>query len=368
MNRHVYKLTASSLAMSLAVVGCTPSVQSQRPMALSAAYSPQLEKDSARLYAQAQKAVQAGNMAEALTLAERTVESSPRDVGYRMLLGDLYLKNGRFASAETSFSDVVTLDPGNVRATLSLALAMIAQGRNLMAVAELEKLEGNAAPGDLGLAFALAGQNDRAIAMLEPAAREQDAPARVRQNLALAYALSGDWQKARITASQDLSAAELPARLELWASLAKPADSYAQVAALLGVTRPRMPASRCGWRWRRSRPPLSCSPKPSRRKCRRCRLSPVEVAAAVPVAPAPPIAAPIVETRVASAAPCVQCRRGRPSAGARVGAGRDCRRTGSAAADHRNPGQLGRTARPVRRRDRAVGHPRSGSVEKGDGG
>jgi hypothetical protein len=44
MNRHVYKLTASSLAMSLAVVGCTPSVQSQRPMALSAAYSPQLEK------------------------------------------------------------------------------------------------------------------------------------------------------------------------------------------------------------------------------------------------------------------------------------------------------------------------------------
>jgi Flp pilus assembly protein TadD len=117
-----------------------------------------------------------------------------------------------------------------------MALAMIAQGKTLMATAELDKLDGTAAPGDLGLAFALAGEHGRALALLEPAAREQNAAARVRQNLALAYALSGDWQKARIVASQDLSGAELTARLAQWAALAKPADSYAQVAALLGVT------------------------------------------------------------------------------------------------------------------------------------
>jgi hypothetical protein len=52
----------------------------------------------------------------------------------------------------------------------------------------------------------------------------------------LAYALAGDWQKARVTAAQDVSPAELNARLEHWASLATPATSYAQVASLLGVT------------------------------------------------------------------------------------------------------------------------------------
>ncbi len=283
MNKHAHKLTASALAISLAAIGCTPGVQSQRPASLSAVVAPKLEDRSAKLYAEAQAAVQAGNMAEALSLAERTVESSPRDVGYRMLLADLYLKNGRFASAETSFSDVTALDPGNVRAGLSLALAMIAQGNVLMATAELDKLEGSAAPGDLGLAFALAGQHRRALALLEPAAREQNAPARVRQNLALVYALVGEWQKARTTASQDLSAAELPARMEQWAALANPSDSYAQVAALLGVTRAEDPGQ-----------PVRLALAPP-------QAAPVAFAEAAPV-PAVPTSAPQEITAIVPAA------------------------------------------------------------------
>jgi Flp pilus assembly protein TadD len=234
MNHNVHKLAACSVALSALVVGCTPSAQSQRPVSLAS--SPAVEKDSAKLHQKAQAAVQAGKLGEALSLAERSVELSPRDVGYRMLLGDLYLKNGRFASAETSFSDVVALDPGNVRGTLSLALSMIAQGKKLLATNELEKLEGVAAPGDLGLAYALAGDHGRARTLLESAASEPRATGRVRQNLALAYALAGDWQKARVTAAQDVSPAELNERLEHWASLATPATSYAQVASLLGVT------------------------------------------------------------------------------------------------------------------------------------
>jgi Flp pilus assembly protein TadD len=234
MNKKVQTLAASGLALSLTVIGCTPAAQ-LRPASLSST-APKVEKDSAKLYAEAQAAVQAGKTAEALALAERTVESAPRDVGYRMLLGDLYLKSGRFASAEAAFSDVVTLDPGNVRGTLSLALAMIAQGKNLMASAELDKLDGTASPGDLGLAFALAGEHGRAIPMLEEAARGANATGRVRQNLALAYAFAGDWQKARVTAAQDVSPADLNIRIEQWAALAKPQHSYSQVAALLGVT------------------------------------------------------------------------------------------------------------------------------------
>ena len=42
--------------------------------------------------------------ARLLVHAEAAVDAAPRDAGYRMLLGDLYLKNGRFQSAETSSS------------------------------------------------------------------------------------------------------------------------------------------------------------------------------------------------------------------------------------------------------------------------
>jgi hypothetical protein len=153
-----------------------------------------------------------------------------------MLLADLYLKNGRFLSAEHAYSDVLTLDPVNARAGLTRTLAMIGQGKSGEAMLELDRLAGTASPGDVGLAFALAGQAQRAIEILEPAARAPEANARVRQNLALAYALAGDWQRARTVGAQDLSAAELGKRLEQWAALANPATPYSQVAAILGVS------------------------------------------------------------------------------------------------------------------------------------
>lgn len=234
MNKYAHLLAASGVALSMSVVGCTPTAQF-RPTSL-ASITPAQERDSARLADRVRVAVQAGKLGEALTHAERAVEQSPRDLGHRMLLGDLYLKNGRFASAEASFADVVALDPGNVRGTLSLALSLIAQGKTQLATNALEQIDASASPGDVGLAYALAGRHDRARALLEPAARDPEATGRVRQNLALAYALAGDWQKAKIIAAQDVSPAELNTRLEQWAALANPVDSYAQVASVLGVT------------------------------------------------------------------------------------------------------------------------------------
>ena len=56
------------------------------------------------------------------------------------------------------------------------------------------------------------------------------------ENLALAYAISGDWTNARTVAAQDLSADLVDGRIQQWMSLAKPAHAYDQVAALTGVT------------------------------------------------------------------------------------------------------------------------------------
>jgi hypothetical protein len=89
---------------------------------------------------------------------------------------------------------------------------------------------------DRGLALALAGDPKGAVAILLPAAREPGANATTRQNLALAYALAGDWRDARVIVSMDLSPADVDQRLGRWAQLAQPRRASDQVAALLGVT------------------------------------------------------------------------------------------------------------------------------------
>jgi Flp pilus assembly protein TadD len=228
------QIAASTLVLGLTVVGCKPAGSLYRPASASANVVTG-EAAAAKVYEQARIAVQKADLASALGFAERAVELSPRDAGYRMLLADLYLKNGRFLSAEQAFTDVLTLDPGNNRATLSLALAQVAQGKSREAMERLDRVS-SAAPADAGLAYALAGQPQRAIELLGEAARAPGATARVRQNLALSYAIAGDWQKARVIASQDLSPNDVASRLEQWASFANPTSAHLQVATLLGTS------------------------------------------------------------------------------------------------------------------------------------
>src|SRR5687768_234091 len=235
MNKSVaLKFAVSALAIGTTMVACGAPGTSR--IASASSKAPKSEQQAAVLYTKAQDAVRKGEFAKGLGFAERAVELSPRDVGYRMILADLYLKNGRFQSAETTFADVQTLDPSNARASFSIALARIALGRPAGAVAELDRLAETASPADIGLAYALAGEPRRAIELLEPAARAAGPTGRVRQNLALSYALAGEWDKARVTAAQDLSPADLNPRLQQWAALAQPGGGATQVAALLGVT------------------------------------------------------------------------------------------------------------------------------------
>ena len=119
---------------------------------------------------------------------------------------------------------------------LKLALVEIALGKNNEAVAFLHAGRIVLDPADYGLAMALAGRTDDALAVLKAAARAKGADARVRQNLALAFALSGDWRNARTVAAQDVPANQLDARIHQWMQLAKPGKASDQVAALVGVT------------------------------------------------------------------------------------------------------------------------------------
>lgn len=184
---------------------------------------------------QARVALEAGKASKAVGLAEAAVAGSPRDAGYRALLGQAYLNDGRFASATAALTEAIELGATDSNTILSLTLAQIAQGKNADAVALLTQHRDTVPASDIGLALALAGDSEGAIYMLSEAARAEGASARTRQNLALAFALSGRWAQARILASQDLSAAKLEARMAEWSKLAEQPSAQIRVASLIGT-------------------------------------------------------------------------------------------------------------------------------------
>jgi Flp pilus assembly protein TadD len=184
----------------------------------------------------AEKAIAARKGDTAVEWAERAVAAMPQDGKYRLTLGEAYLSAGRFASAEAAFSDALTLAPDQGRAALKLALSKIAMGRGPDAIAVLEANKAKLAVADYGLALALAGDPGAAIAALEPAARGYDANTKIRQNLALSYAIGGRWVEARGIAAQDLHMTAVDKRMREWASFVRPTAAWDQVASLLGVT------------------------------------------------------------------------------------------------------------------------------------
>jgi Flp pilus assembly protein TadD/cell division protein FtsN len=192
-------------------------------------------RHGADLADQAQHALAKREAVKAVRLAESAVALDPRNAEYRVLLGQGYLLSGRFTSAGQALTDALTLDPGNGRAALNLALARIGTGDWNGAVATLNEHAQQIPAADLGLALALAGQAPRGVEVLGNAVRQPEANAKTRQNLALALALAGRWREAQQVAAVDLPSDQVDARMVQWIKFARPDNAYDQVAALLGV-------------------------------------------------------------------------------------------------------------------------------------
>lgn len=303
MHSKLIKATASSMVLGAALVGCTQSATINRPVAASERATPN-DRLAVQAHQRAEKAMRQGDLIAATAAMEKAVELSPQDAGYRKTLAELYLKSGRFVSAEATYTDVVKLNPGDSKAAFFVALCQMAQGRTTAALVQLGAIDLDADAGDLGLAYALAGQTSRAIALLEPAAHEMNATGRVRQNLALAYALAGDWKHARSVAEQDVSPADLNKRLQQWAAIASVQAPEARVAMMLGVSAagdpgqpaqlalaPAAPAAPVSAQAEQPAPPVTTA---------------VAEAQPVPVAPAEPVqvaAAPVVPAAVPAVQP-----------------------------------------------------------------
>lgn len=184
----------------------------------------------------AQQALEGRDFGTAIALSERAVEKAPNDAGYRALLGNAYFAAGRFASAEAAYKDSLSLISNQPQVILKLVLVTIAQGKKSEALAFLAAGQEVLDPADYGLALALAGDPYQAVSVLEASARAVTSDPRVRQNLALAHAIAGNWEGARTVAAQDLPANLVDQRVQEWIKFANPARVSDQVAALTGVT------------------------------------------------------------------------------------------------------------------------------------
>jgi len=172
---------------------------------------------------------------KAVSNEERAVERNPQDAGARLELAHSYLQAGRFESAVTTFEDARQLGEEDARTALALALAQIGSGDSDSALTVLDKWRDSIPATDYGLAVALAGDTARGVSILADALRSGDDSAKLRQNLAYAYALDGRWSEARLMAAQDVPADQIDARISEWAQQGRPEDYRTRVAGLIGA-------------------------------------------------------------------------------------------------------------------------------------
>ena len=229
----VVKLALSTAFVAVPTLGCTSLGVSSTAKVSAAKAGPE------KAYAWAKKSEKAfakGKIDRALTFAELAVEADMQNRDYRALLARIYMEQGRFASAERTLSDVMELGQIDPRTVISLALVRIAQGDVNSAVSLIDANRSIVPASDFGLTLALAGDTGRAVEVLTEAIRTDNASARTRQNLALAYALDGRWREARLMAVQDMSQDKVNERIAEWAQYARPNAYQARVAGLLNVT------------------------------------------------------------------------------------------------------------------------------------
>ena len=223
-------MTASSKTFRYALAGALAGV-----LLAGTAYAGNPGKDAARYAEKAQAALAKGQAEKAVDHAQEAVEAKPGDAGMRALLGYAYLRAGRFESAALTLDEARQLGDNDTRTVLGLALAQVGRGQFADAVALLDASRDRIGADDLGLAYALAGETGRGVAILSDAVRAGEPTAKLRQNLAYAYALDNRWREARIMMMMDVPAGEIDDRISDWAGRARPEAYRTRVAALLGV-------------------------------------------------------------------------------------------------------------------------------------
>ena len=207
---------------------------------------------------QADESRQAGQFDAAISLYGRALQDRPDGIAAKIGLGQSYLSLGMPEEAAAAFRDVLARREGDPAARRGLAMALIAMGQASLAErqitaaiatdprdyrtlnaygvmldmlgrhaeAQARYREGIQIAPDFialrsndGLSLAISGQAPEAVAMLLPLARSSAADGRIRQNLAFAYAMNGDFENCLRVSRRDLDEASAQRQLQYFMQL-----------------------------------------------------------------------------------------------------------------------------------------------------
>lgn len=212
-----------------------------------------------------------GDYNAAAAFYQRAHEAEPDKPDALIGMGKAFAMGGAMRRSATAFRKALVIDSESSAARRGLGNAMIAMNQADLAIREFEKVLKNNAkdhlaynglgvaydslgthtkaqehyyagleivPGDvslrnnLGLSLAFAGHFKGAIEILRPLALLPGASPRDRQNLALAYGLSGDMFNAEKFARLDMDAGAVRRNLSYYAALRKMADPILRVKSV----------------------------------------------------------------------------------------------------------------------------------------
>lgn len=272
-------LARLSLLLLMGVAGCTGSPGQgplpAKPGDAGTAADGAIERGVEQLVRMGQRSLAAGDPSTAIGLLQQALARDADNREAALLLGYAHLAIDAPQDAGNAFGKILRRHPDDRDASIGYAKAMIAIGRSEAALEHLQPLArrspddtealnltgvahdlqgehqraievyrralavspddasaANDVKSNLGLSFALAGRHDEAVSTLRPLAEGYVSSARHRQNLALAYGLSGDLAAAERWSRMDLSQADVENNLRYFQAARGMAPGAVRTAAL----------------------------------------------------------------------------------------------------------------------------------------
>ncbi|MFC3052023.1 SPOR domain-containing protein [Kordiimonas pumila] len=154
------------------------------------------------------------------------------------ILGKVHLGNSQYEESLSAFEQALTRDPNNAQYTSGKAIALAASGNESEAISALGNKLDPLSLSNKALIFAANGHTEAAVIILEPLITQGTATARDRQNLAMAYLLNGQEEKAYQVSRIDLDAISTNETFTFYRSLASLDNAKRMQALITGTVKP----------------------------------------------------------------------------------------------------------------------------------
>ncbi len=150
----------------------------------------------------AEALARSGNVEQARQILTELLHANDRQPDLVRALALIDIVAGRPAQAVAAFNEILTANPGDIRALVDKAVALDLQGKHTEAQAIYRQVLATApndaaVRNDLAVSMMLEGRTGPALEMLVPLQDADTSPPRLKMNLGILYAANGDLERSR---------------------------------------------------------------------------------------------------------------------------------------------------------------------------